>query len=343
MVLWDIRCNSFDLRQTDPAYLDYWQERWELYRVNYIGGRWLAERNITHIELYNEPDKDPECLTPVIWEDDIRIRSMAMQDAFADHNAAYGTNIKPRLVGGTMAVYWREEFSEPLFRLMHTPFPGKKEDSNFTLFQDYSYHRYGSFSSKSCTEISNTCRSEMTYNLRNSYNNAKAKLTSIGYGNMDLIISEYNFLTAGESDQVNHTYFAGKNVADLPSMASNLAGMIGHLLKTPDGPDSINLHRLTQSYASTPSGITKNGIMFGSVLQSPFFLTGTTKAGEAYRLIRRRAGQGAPIWQFASENENIDKSFVSVWAADDPYVSYHRVLRYLLHYLSLFKWCLHGN
>lgn len=326
MVLWDFRCNSFEFRQTDPAFPEYWMERWELYRFNYIGGRWLAERNITHIELYNEPDKDDDCITPAIWEDDVRIRSMALQDAFADHNAVYGTDMKPRLIAGTLSVYWREAFSEPLFRLMHTPFPGNKQNPNFTLFQDYSFHRYGGFSSRSCTQISPTCRSEMSYGIRGGYDNAKAKLASVGYGDMDVIISEFNCFTAAESDNVTHAYFAGKNVADLPATAACLAGMIGHMIKSPGGPPSINIHRLTQSFSTQfPSQITKNGIMFGSVYESPFFLTGSTKSAEAYRLIRRRAGRGAPIWEFGSGGEDINRSFMSVWAADDRYVSCRKI------------------
>ena len=281
LALWDIRCSSLDFKSTDPTDPSYWGERWELYRAIYIGGRWFAERNISQIELYNEPDKDPECMNPAKYEDDIRIRSMAFQDAFNDHNSAFGTNYAPKLIGGTMANYWRPDYPDIMFKNIHTPFPGTDPDPNFTLIQGYSYHKYGTFSKKSCSPMSAKCRSEATYNMRKAYDNARARLAGVGYPNMDLIVSEFNCFNAGTADQKNHAYFTGINVPDLPATAACVAGQIGHMISTPGGPNTINFHRMTQSYASgLPSKISKNGIMFGSVYEAPFFLTATTKAAE---------------------------------------------------------------
>jgi hypothetical protein len=58
MAVWDWDCTELEFLSTDPADPDYYRERFEDYRVMYIGGAWLAEHGITDIELYNEPDKD---------------------------------------------------------------------------------------------------------------------------------------------------------------------------------------------------------------------------------------------------------------------------------------------
>ena len=328
LAMWDVRCNSFDLTSIDPNDPEYWRERWEMYRINYFGGRWFAERSITTMELYNEPDKNPgnvACMDPTKWVDDVRIRSQALQDAFGDHNTVRGTNLQPRLVGPTLTVYWRTSYSEPMFRLMHTPFPSNVEDPTFTLFHDYSFHKYGDFSPNSCDKLSASCRNEASSGMRSNYDNARAKLTEIGYPDMDIKLTEFNCYTAAESDSTTHAYFVGKNVADMPATAACVGSQIAHLIKTPGGPSSINLHRLTQSYAPQfPSKITKNGIMFGSVNENPFFLTGTTKSAEVWAQIRRRAGREQPIWEFSCSNRNIITGRVTIWAVDDAMVSFFR-------------------
>ena len=286
--MWDVRCNSFDLTSIDPNDPEYWRERWEMYRINYFGGRWFAERSITTMELYNEPDKNPgnvACMDPTKWVDDVRIRSQALQDAFGDHNTVRGTNLQPRLVGPTLTVYWRTSYSEPMFRLMHTPFPSNVEDPTFTLFHDYSFHKYGDFSNNPCTKLGPGCRTEQNYNMRQAYDRAKQKVSEAGYGDMEVMITEFNCFTGATSDDVKQPYFLGKNVADTVETATCLGAQISHLIKTAEGPNSINLHRLTQSYfPQFPSKLSKNGIMFGSVYESPFFLTASTKSAEVKRI-----------------------------------------------------------
>lgn len=336
--MWDVRCNSFDLNTTDATNPEYYKERWELYRINYFGGRWFAERKITQIELYNEPDKNPGCMEPAKWEDDVRIRSQALQDAFADHNSVKSTDLVPRLIGPTLAVYWRTSYSEPMFRLMHTPFPDNVEDRSFTLFHGYSFHKYGDFSPKSCDRLSASCRNEASSGMRSNYNNAKQKLAEIGYPDMEVMITEFNCFTAADSDSATHAYFLGKNVADMPATAACIGSQIAHLIKTPGGPSSINVHRLTQSYSPQfPSKITKNGIMFGSVNENPFFLTGTTKSGEVYSLIRRKSGREAPIWEFTCNNRNIVTGRVTIWAVDDFYVSLAMFISLIICFLPFFS------
>ena len=327
MAMWDIRCNALDFKSIDPTSPDYWKERWELYRLNYVGGRWFAQRRITQLELYNEPDKTPgigtpNCMNQTIWEDDVRIRSQALQDAFADHNAANSASLQLKLIGPTMSVYWKASFSEPMFRLMHTPFPDNTEDQSFTLFNAYSYHRYGDFSSFPCTQLSSKCRTEQNYLMRQAYDRAKQKLSEVGYGNMEVMLTEFNCFTAATSDNVSQPYFTGRNVADMVETATCLGSQIAHLVKTAGGPNTLNLHRLTQSYFPRfPSKISKNGIMYGSVYEAPFFLTASTKSAEVYRLIRRKTGRGSTIYGFNCDNDDIVNGRLTIWAVDDTYVS----------------------
>lgn len=323
MALWDARCNTMDLNTTDPNDPEYWKERWELYRINYFGGRWFAERNIVEIELYNEPDKNPGCMNGEKWVDDVRIRSRAMQDAFADHNRSAGKELVPHLIGPATTVYWRTTYAEPMFKYMNIPFPENVEDPNFTLFHAYSYHKYGSFTPRPCSKYGNGCRNERGSLMRVSYNKAKESLSKAGYGDMDIMLTEFNCFTAATSDNASHPFFAGKHVADLPSTGACLAAQISHLIKSPGGPNSLNIHRLTQSANNNfPSRTTKNGIMYGSVTERPFFLTGTTKLGEVYRLVRRKTGSLQQVWNFAAENTDIDRNtYFTMFAVADDYVS----------------------
>jgi hypothetical protein len=207
---------------------------------------------------------------------------------------------------------------------MHTPFPENEEDPNFTLFHGYSYHKYGSFSPRPCTEYGNQCRSESSGSMRQSYDKARAALTTAGYGDMDIMLTEFNCFTAATSDNSSNPFFQGKHVADFPSTAACLGGQIAQLIKNPGGPNSLNIHRLTQSYNSKlPSKTTKNGMMYGSVTEKPFFLTGSTKLGEVYRLIRRKTGRRQEIWKFAADDIDIEKNtYFTVFGTADDYVSF---------------------
>lgn len=102
MAVWDLDCSEIEFRAVDKFHPEYYPERWETYRLMYIGGAWMAEQGITEIELYNEPDKD-SCLNSVRWLDDVRIKSQALQDAYADFSVRHQTVLKPVLIAPTTA------------------------------------------------------------------------------------------------------------------------------------------------------------------------------------------------------------------------------------------------
>ena len=111
LAVWDVRCRNLAYTTTDPADPEYWKERWETYRLFYLGGRWLARTGATAVELYNEPDKDLDCIDGARWVDDVRIRAQAMRDAYADYNSLTGDSLAPNLMAPTTANPWSDAFS----------------------------------------------------------------------------------------------------------------------------------------------------------------------------------------------------------------------------------------
>ena len=111
VAVWDVRCRNLAYTTTDAADPEYWKERWETYRLFYLGGRWLARAGATAVELYNEPDKDFDCLDGPRWVDDVRIRALALRDAYADHSALTGRQLTPYLIAPTTAASWSDAFS----------------------------------------------------------------------------------------------------------------------------------------------------------------------------------------------------------------------------------------
>ena len=111
VVMWDVRCKHLAYTSLDPAAAEYWRERWETYRLFYVGGRWLANTGVTNVELYNEPDKDVACIDGPRWVDDARIRAQALRDAYADHSAQSGKWLAPYLVGPSTATPWSASIS----------------------------------------------------------------------------------------------------------------------------------------------------------------------------------------------------------------------------------------
>ena len=108
MALWDVRCRNLAYETTDPNDPMYWKERYETYRLFYIGGRWLAGRGVKWIELYNEPDRDTSCIDGERFKDDVRIRNQAIKDAYKDESDGYleALTMAPGISRG-----WKNEFS----------------------------------------------------------------------------------------------------------------------------------------------------------------------------------------------------------------------------------------
>jgi len=141
------------------------------------------------------------------------------------------------------------------------PFPGNQSSDSFNVASIYSFHKYGSFSAKPCDTFGPTCKSEAGYGLRNAYDNAQSNLATNGHGDLPVYITEFNCYTAMGADAVNQPYLTGKNVMDMTATASCVAAEVGSLVRFPDSPQMINLHKIVQTLLPTvPSGVAKNGM-----------------------------------------------------------------------------------
>lgn len=131
--IWNVRCRNLDLQTSDSGDPEYWKRRWEMYRLFYFGGWWMAQQGVDYIELYNEPDLDKICEKPELWVDDVRIRSQALQSAYSDYSSWSSTKASLVIAAPTTAAAWSDGYSNTVLTSMNTPFPSDQPDSGFTL------------------------------------------------------------------------------------------------------------------------------------------------------------------------------------------------------------------
>lgn len=160
LALWHVTCKNLQLKSSDRNSQVYWQERWELYRWFYLGGRFFAQNNIKNIELYNEPDNDP-CLNDKTWLDEVRVRSLALQQAYIDNKSWSGgqslsaPNLicppmsSPKFDTGTAgSAYGRLAVQD-----IHTQFPALTSVSTYWNSKAFSYHQYNCRSFQICSKL----------------------------------------------------------------------------------------------------------------------------------------------------------------------------------------------
>ncbi|KAI8103505.1 hypothetical protein M9435_004842 [Picochlorum sp. BPE23] len=289
MAVWDWDCTELEFLSTDPADPDYYRERFEDYRVMYIGGAWMAEHGITDIELYNEPDKD-SCIDRTRWNSSYKIKSQALQDAFADYSIKSGVEIKPYIIAPATAASFPTNFAGDIIKDINMTFLADEPDENWRVLDAYSFHAYGSLPS-GCTTISPTCSPSNGHKLRTKFDNARDNLDIRGYQDMDIHISEFNCYTFRTAEQL-----AGMHVMDEPSTSACVAAQIGSLYVRRKITKSISLHKIAQNrVTSVPSKVGKNGVLYGDTINPPFYASGSSKSAEVYRMILDRSltGSGA--------------------------------------------------
>ena len=325
VAIYDLRCRNLAFEKTDPTDPGYWGERWEEYRLTYIGGWWLADAGVTSINIYNEPDKDDDCTDAVRWPDHLRIRSTALQHAYADYNQVAGTSLVPSLHAPTSAATFDPDFGSASLNSLHIPFPGTDPIDGFTSFQIYDFHDYGKFSGDgTCTVFGDGCNPAAGVATRNEYNKAKNKLASSGFATMPVSISEFNCFMAATADNTSSAYMLGTHVMDFPSTAACVASIVGNLLQSLDPPVYINMHKSVQNLTpNVASKWGKNGILWADTYNMPHAISGSTQAAEAYRLILKKCKSSKPIWGFDSSPYRVnDGSRVSIWAVQDGLAVY---------------------
>ena len=275
LALFDYRCDNLPFLSSDPADAIYWKERWEEYRLMYIGARWMSKFGVPITELYNEPDKENgKCMDPQKWQDHMRIRSQAVKDGYSDS----GNGLTPQIWTPTTAASWQVEYAPATMAAMNMPFPGNTIDTNYKAADGYSFHRYGSFSSDpTCTVLSPTCWPALGYNIRRYYDIVKVKLSESGWASLPAAISEFNCFTAATADNASSAYFVGRHVMDFPSTAACLAAQVSGFATSQDPPPFISVHKFVQNLGSSNSAsksrIGKNGKKKGLVLFYLFILS----------------------------------------------------------------------
>ena len=289
IAVWDLDCLEIPFESSEASIPPYFGERWELYRTMYVGGAWMAEQGIDHVELANEPDKS-KCMSPSRWKDSVRIKSKAVQDAFIDHNARLKVNVIPEIIAPSTASAWHNDYSNITIDYMETAFPDSSSDPNWQLANAYSFHRYGAFSKNPCTSISESCAPSHGYYLRENYEKAEEGLTQKGRKDMDVFITEFNCYPVYVMENEEQPFMVGKHVMDEPSTGSCLGAQISYLMALGDGPMAITLFKLVQNGAKwLPSGVVRNGILYGDTEHKPFHISGSSKAAEVYRLMISKA------------------------------------------------------
>lgn len=270
MGLWDIRCRTLEMKSILEGTEEYWSERWEEYKLFYIGGHWLADHGVDTVELYNEPDRDKVkygCIDETTFVDIVRIRSAAIERAYKDKG------LDTTIIAGTMTIAWRSDLSSALANNWWSPFPEQEEaivraptglegsDDSYeedeyyqpdgptdyyspndigydrpipgvsSIGDIYAIHDYGSFSTNSCSKFAEDCRHENGYALAKQRNRALVRLREKGLGRVPIWITETNCYTASQSDKVGHAYFEGKHVVENSATAACLASQFSGLYK----------------------------------------------------------------------------------------------------------------
>lgn len=333
MALWGVDCVSFPYSSRDPRKAQYWKERYESYRLHYVGGRYLARFNISMVELYNEPDIQP-CIDAQRWGDDTLIRSQATQDAYADFAKQKLTDpIRLQLIAPSLAKGWLPDYgaviASNIKRRYFGASPQAAQSMAYRFMDIYGMHRYGDFTNTSCPTLGEKCHHPLGNSFRRAYDDVRLQMKRHGYGSLPVSITEFNCFTSRVSDLPHHAYFQGRDNADTADMSSCTAAQIASLMSKPHGPTSIVMQKFGQNFTPwKPARQIKNGLFY-FLPQSPYDVTGSTKVGEMYRLVLRKAAGKHRVYRFrvlqggsAIRSSDVSGHSISAWAvADDLQVS----------------------
>ena len=304
LALWHVTCKNIALKTQDRDQAGYWEERWELYRWMYLGGRFLASHDVTDIELYNEPNLDA-CLTSEIWLDEVRVRSVALQDAYADHSSWSQRSIKPTLIVPPMSAPVFEggrgtpSYGRLAVQDVHTKFPSLENDPNWWNGVEYSYHQYNctfstfdAISTEVFTHSHTPTYAAPGYGMRSAWDKVSPQIISPCGRKLPIRVSEHNAYASATAEK-----YAGVDVMDSPKTAALLAGQV---VAMADRAFFLSVNKFSQTYSSSSSGVVKNGLLWGDLGHNEggrgsCDLGGITKSGEAYRLLNQYISGSKPI------------------------------------------------
>jgi hypothetical protein len=253
MAVWQVDCTALDLHSQDATAPAYWAERWELYRLFYVGGRFMARYGVRDVEIYNEPDLAP-CMTPAKWRDHYRIRSMAVQHAYADFSDREGGPlVRPNMVGPpTAASRWEEALDGVAVGGVHELFPSGTNTSWYNM-KAFSYHYYsaaGGAQARGALDALSAAVAAKTAAVRRAARGGGGR--SSAPGSMPMYLTECNCYTsrAAEARQ--------EDIMDQASTGACIADLVA---ATMSGLSYLSLFKFTQTFTKlTNTRVVRNGV-----------------------------------------------------------------------------------
>ena len=331
LALWHVTCKNIALKTQDRDQAGYWEERWELYRWMYLGGRFLASNDINDIELYNEPNIDP-CVISESWLDEVRVRSVALQDAYADHSSWSQRSIKPTLIVPPMSAPVFEggrgtpSYGRLAVQDVHTKFPSLENDPNWWNGVEYSYHQYNctfstfdAISTEVFTHSHTPTYAAPGYGMRSAWDKVTPQIRAASNRELPIRISEHNAYSNSNAEEA-----VGRDVMNEGTGAALFAGQI---IAMADRAFFMSANKFSQTYSTSSSGVIKNGLLWGDLGHNEggrgfCALGGITKSGEAYRLLLKRIGGGKPIYASTTSPDLPNVSNITYVAVSDSQAYY---------------------
>lgn len=225
-----------------------------------------------------EPDLD-SCLTAATWVDQLEIRALAVQQAYADAASRSGQALSLTVIAPPMSAPKYDvgtgptAFGRIAVDNIHAQFPGSNSPSWWN-FKQFSYHQYNT----------------PGYGMRSAYDKMARSVRS-GTTRLPLRITEHNCYSASVADQ------SSQDVMDLPETAACLAGQV---IALAGRAPWTSVQKFSQTYSTKGSGVVKNGIMWAELARDGCDIGGSTKSAEAYRLLLQRTPGSNPLYNYTT-------------------------------------------
>ena len=265
-------------------------DTWELWHRYYEAAFYVAQHyDITRWQMFNEPDLNGETTSDYLGR--LKYASDAIQSAIADVNTIYGKNLVSRIhapvvTGGPSYSSW----GSTLVSNRHKNFLGVT-DTNFWLFQNYDYHRYGASASGFGSDVAG---------LRSSLNSAIPE-----WKPFPICVSEFD-VNDNANTASTTTMDATSTAADFGSIVVNLAANFA---------DELYCFKFSQTTNSSSPPVTKNALHWVDNTGPPYNVGGITRSGEAYRLFNKAFAPGRALTGYTTDTTTANLDILASYDA----------------------------
>ncbi len=258
-----------------------WAARWETWQHFYAQAFWLARNfGVERFQVYNEPDHRINLrLEQMEYIERLRISSDAIQAALEDVNRKYGKSLEPRIsapvtVAAVTMFHPRPDREGPDQRarergwgeltMEHRRNPYFDDvGEDFTNFQVYAYQQYG----------------RNGPGFADQYREMRRLVKEANDGEpLPVIITEFNVLA-------NYMFRRTEDTMHTPRRAVRLGSILLNLVL--EQPDELYVFKFGQTQGPGDDYYRHNGNFWQENEAPPFGTGGSTRGGEAYRLIMR--------------------------------------------------------